>query len=61
MLPEQYAFQLWSLSIFYLEISSRLLMIQDYKVLMVVDHIEAKISQKPILYLSEYLNFLFIS
>ena len=38
MLLEQYAFQIWSWSIFNLEYFSRLLMVQDHKVLMVLDH-----------------------
>ena len=33
------AFQIWFWSIFHLEYSSRLLMIQDHKVLVVQDHI----------------------
>ena len=43
MLLEQNAFQMWSWSIFNLEYSSRLLMVQGLKVLMVV---ESKMSKK---------------
>ena len=39
MLLEQCAFQIWSLSIFDLENSFRLWMVQDHKVLMVQDHV----------------------
>ena len=54
MLLEQYAFQVWSWSIFNLEYSSRLLMVRDHKVLMVQNlgpygpwpYYRAKIAQK---------------
>ena len=47
MLLEQYAFQIWSWSIFSLEYSSRLLMVQDHKVPMFQDHMVLDHKSRP--------------
>ena len=47
MLLEQYAFQIWSWSIFDLENSLRLWMVEDHKVLMILDHMVLDHKSRP--------------